>query len=243
MSELAVDIERIVREVLAEFDAAPSPAASLPRSAAPPPAPGASLKPVQPSDALVVNERVVTLAQVEGRASTTRRLVVPSGAVVTPAVHDELRRRGMVLEYGNAPADIPETACKLAIWSVSKRYDPAPLVAALTRNGVPVDVTLSECLVATTDALAGAIRRGETVGLILTRQPAVALCLANRHAGVRGVVGLDTPQVAADLAAVGGNVLAVDWATRTLFQMKQMVSELCRGAPRPCPDELKQRLA
>ncbi len=241
MSQASVDIERIVREVLADFGAAP--ASAVPSDAAERPAPAAARKSAPPADALVLADRVVTLAQLEGRPSGVRRVVVSEGAVVTPAVRDEVRRRGMTLEYAAAKRQAPGGACRLAVWNVSKRYDPAPLMTVLKREDIPADLQSSNCLIATTDALAAALRRGDTVGLVLTRQPATALCLANRHPGVRGIIGLDAPQTAADLAAVGGNLLAVDWAARTLFQVKQMISELLRGAPRACPDELKVRLA
>lgn len=249
MSQTAVDIERMVREVLAEMAAAPTAAARTDAAEAPAPAVTESF--TAPVDAFVLTARVVTMEQLGRRPPAMRRLVVPEGAVVTPAVRDELRRRGMTLEYGGAavPASggvaAPASAgtCRLAVWNVSKRYDPSPLITMLRREGIPVELETATCLVATTDALAAGVRRGDTVGLILTREPAVALCLANRHVGVRAAIGLDAPQAAADLAALGGNVLVIDWSRRTLFQIKQMTSELCRGAPRDCPEELKQRLA
>ncbi|MDZ7620552.1 MAG: hypothetical protein U1E05_26410 [Patescibacteria group bacterium] len=259
MSQTAMDIERVVREVLAEMAAAPTGLAQT--GAAQAPAPVATPAPVaaptvspkaqssavataKPSaDTLVLTDRLVTLAQLVGRTPATRRVLVPEGAVVTPAVRDELRRRGMTLEFGGAVLQSPADGCRLAVWNVSKRYDAAPLVTTLRREGVAVQLESATCLIATTDALAAVVRGGNTVGLILTRQPAVAQCLANRHAGMRAAIGLDGPQSAADLTALGGNVLVVDWAARTLFPIKQMVSELCRGAPRGCPEELKRRLA
>lgn len=240
MSRTEVDIERIIREVLADLGAAPADAVrSNPAESRPP---AADARSGVPDDALVLTGQVVTLAHLVATKPTVRRLVVPEGAVVTPAVRDELRRRGMTLEYDPAANPPAGGTCRLAVWNVSKRYDPSPLMAVLRREGVSADLKSSTCLVATTDALAAAIRRGGTVGLILSREPAVALCLANRHAGVRAVVGLEARQAAADLAAVGGNVLAVDWTTRALFQIKQMASGLCCGAPRACPEELKERL-
>ncbi len=237
MSHLGVDIERVVREVLAEFGAAPAIAV---RDDSPGAAGAAT--PALSDDTFVLADRVVTLAQLDGLAPAVRRLVVPAGAVVTPAVRDHLRRRRMALEYQGASEETAQGPCQLAVWNVSKRYDPSPLMAILRQETVPAHLHTSECLIATTDALAAEVARADTVGLILTRQPAVALCLANRHAGVRAVLGLDGPQVAAHLASVGGNVLAVDWSGPTLFQIKQMASELCRAAPRACPDVLKPRL-
>ena len=241
MSRTEVDIERIVREVLADLGAAPASAEQNNAGEALPPT--ADIRFDAPADVLVLTERVVTLAHLGSTKPTVRRLVVPEGAVITPAVRDELRRRGMTLEHGSEQQGMSADTCELSVWNVSKRYDPSPLMATLRREGVPAGVKSSTCLVATTDALAHTIRRSDTVALILTREPSAALCLANRHTGVRAVVGFDARQVAADLAAVGGNVLAIDWATHTLFQIKQMASELCRGAPRACPEDLKERLA
>ncbi|MDY0169971.1 MAG: hypothetical protein RBS80_25735 [Thermoguttaceae bacterium] len=241
MNRTEVDIERIIREVLADLGGAPAEAVcSNPAESRPA---AADTRSDAPDDAVVLTAQVVTLAHLGATKPAVRRLVVPAGAVVTPAVRDELRRRGATLEYGTVAKPSAGGTCRLAVWNVSKRYDPSPLMTMLRREGTPADLKSSTCLVATTDALAAVIRRGGTVGLILTREPAVALCLANRHAGVRAVVGREARQAAADLAAVGGNVLVVDRTSCTLFQIKQMASELCRGAPRACPEELKERLA
>ncbi len=47
---------------------------------------------------VVVQERVVALATIEGRLKDVRRVVVGRRAVVTPAVRDELKDRGIELE-------------------------------------------------------------------------------------------------------------------------------------------------
>ncbi|MGE3777471.1 MAG: hypothetical protein AB7F89_09825 [Pirellulaceae bacterium] len=50
-----------------------------------------------PAQELVLADRLVTLATVQGRLNGVRSLVVPGRAVVTPAVRDELRARGIHL--------------------------------------------------------------------------------------------------------------------------------------------------
>ncbi len=48
---------------------------------------------------LVVDARVVTLAAIERRLTNVRRVLVRRGAVVTPSVKDDLRKRHIRLEY------------------------------------------------------------------------------------------------------------------------------------------------
>jgi ribose 5-phosphate isomerase RpiB len=82
----------------------------------------------------------------------------------------------------------------------------------------------------------------DTLGAILTRHTAAALCLANRHPGVRAVLATDIPAAAAAVAAVGANLLVLDPTAGTFFQMKQILSDFCRGGVRDCPEVLKKRL-
>ena len=117
MATAATEIERLVREVLAELagnpainpplppgegrgeGAVPSTSSQIPTAASPRPEP----VPVCPDGELTVAARVVTMTELLGRLDGLRRVVVLPDAVVTPAVHDELRRRGMAL-VRSAPA-------------------------------------------------------------------------------------------------------------------------------------------
>ena len=70
MSKPPIDVERVVREVLAELGAVGESRAQECHN----------------TGDLVVNARVVTMAEVAGRLESARRLVVPRKAVVTPAM-------------------------------------------------------------------------------------------------------------------------------------------------------------
>ena len=92
MADLAMEIERIVREVLA---ALPSPLAAGPASAPVRAESGEEKKTDRTEDRseVVIRRRLISLADLPERMAGVRRLVVPSRAVVTPAVRDELQRR------------------------------------------------------------------------------------------------------------------------------------------------------
>ena len=54
-----------------------------------------------PRRELAIEERVVTLEKLRGRLENIDRLVVAKKAIVTPAVKDELKDRGIELSRGN----------------------------------------------------------------------------------------------------------------------------------------------
>ena len=220
MPEPSIDIDRIVREVLAEL--------------------GVGAKPS--SGELVVSCRVVTLSEVEGRLGGVRRLVVPSQAVVTPAVRDELHRRNVTLAYAAPAADHAVRPLKLVLVTAGQHFNPTPLVGALGNEGIEVDQRTCDCLIAATDQLAGEVAKPGTLGLLLTRHTAAGLCLLNRHAGVRAIPGTGARAVSAAAASVGANLLVVDPAAGSQFRLKQIVSEFCRGGTRECPQVFRERL-
>jgi hypothetical protein len=245
-------IELVVREVLAELAAArkcekPSPeiAPNLQISKSPNPTPVApsAPAPLPASNELAVAARVVTMAEVSGQLGSIRRLVVSKEAIVTPAVRDELIRRGIALGYADSSNGRAAPSVRAAIFSTGTDFDPAGLVAGLTREGLKVEYSTLDCLIASADQLAAELAKPDTLGVLLTRHTAAGLCLANRLRGVRAVTGAEAPAVAAAAAAIGANLLVADPNAGTFFQLKQMVAEFCRGGVRPCPEVFRARLA
>ena len=99
-----------------------------------------------------------------------------------------------------------------------------------------------DCLIATVDTLVVELAKERTLGLLLTRHTAAALCLANRVRGVRAIWGLDVAGVVRDAAAVGANLLVVDPAAAGVFRLKQLVAQFCRAGVQACPQVFSQRL-
>jgi len=190
---------------------------------------------------LVLSGKVITLEQIADRLGAIRRLVVSPRAVITPAVRDELLMRGIQV-VRRSEGDAQVAAAKLAFWVTGERFDAASLVAALEAEGVSVQCHRSECLIAATDAAAGAITAERTPAGILTRQPAVAVCLANRHPGVRAVWIPDPLRAETHIETTGANLLVLDPQELPMYQMKQLLAGLARAGLRACPEELKSRL-
>ena len=260
MNLQAIDIERVVREVLAEMAAAQTaraiktngaiPAESRKTSAAIPAQPVAQpqadkepKKVAALEGDLAIDSRVVTMGELTGRLANVRRLVVSRKAIVTPAVQDELLRKNIALAFSDAAASPATVAPRLALITMGIDFDPASLIAVLGRDGVQTEAAALDCLIASAERLAKELGKPNTLGLLLTRHTAAGLCLANRLRGVRAVTGGDVPSIATATAAVGANLLVVNPKASGFFQLKQMVMEFCRGGVRPCPEVFCQQLA
>lgn len=246
------DIDRIVREVLAELTPTPSlpslPASSPEKSEMPLPVPvqaPVAVAPTIQSDnrELILASRLVTMNEVAGRLAGVRRILVRPGTVITPAVKEEIGKRNIQVNFSAAATDVSGGSLKLVIIAARTKIDPQPLVAALQSAGIDVELHSSKCLFAAADQLAGEVKKRDTLGLMLTPHEAEALCLANRLPGVRAISGRAADQVAADATAVGANVLVINPKKIGSFEIRQMLGEFCRGGVRPCPEALRQRLS
>jgi hypothetical protein len=202
--------------------------------------------PAAPSDQeqngqLTIPDRVVTLATIQDRLHSMRQVVLQRGAVVTPAVRDELRRRRVAITYGCSAS--PDTSeCALLVGVAETNYRPESLVKVVesVAGGVKqIDAdTVSEAL----RLLVPPVASGQSLGLLFTGQPAAAMCLANRNAGVRAVLGVGRPCVAEAVDAIGANLLVVDPARRSHYEMKEIVQAFSRPGRRDCPPRFQKLL-
>ncbi len=234
------NIERIVREVLAQLKVASGSAAA---HAAPSDAPPSAHEgPIAQEGNVYVDARVVTLESIAGRLQGAKQLVVPPGARVTPAVRDELRRKGVALVCGSAAVGVQKHLLRVLLMTVRTQYDPAALVRTLVQAGSQVQTETSDCMIAATDKLAAAVASGRSLGLLVSRHTGAGLCLANRHAGVRAVLATGVSSTAAAVVAVGANLLVFDPTLGTAYEKIRIVRDFCLGGIRSCPEALKERL-
>ena len=242
MSQRTLDIERVVRQVLAELGLGPNGDVSTSRQAGG--GGGRSSEQSGGDRELVLSARVVTLTDVEGRLDGICRVAVPARAVVTPSARDELRQRNILLTFVSASGEKPATGneIKLAVVVAGSSFDPGLFREMFQDEAVHVTAKHGDCLIRATDELGERLARPDTLGLLATKHTAAGLCLANRRPGVRAVAGLNATTVAADVAAVGANLLVVDPGNTDPFQLKQMATQFCRGGPAVCPRVFSDRL-
>ena len=250
MAQNAADIERIVRDVLADLGLAPAAhepsvvdsasAVGLVEPAPEPAKPPSS--PPRPVGDVVVADRVVTLAGIGERLTSARRLVVPPRAVVTPAVRDELRRRNVTLVFEEKTKNVAAACRKVALTVLGSRIDPKSLAEELKRQGMPVEVQRFDCLIRANDDMARRLANTGTAGVILSNYGAVAMCLANRNQGVRAIMASDESRTATDAVSVGANLLVLEPRRMAPEAMRKIVIAFCQQGPGECPSELQDRL-
>ena len=251
MVQKAADIERIVRDVLADLGlAAASHAPSVIDSASaaglvePAPKPAKQpLPPPRPVGDVVVVDRVVTLAGIGERLASARRLVVPPRAVVTPAVRDELRRRNVTLVVEEGTAAATDVCGRVALTVLGSRIDPKPLADDLQRQGLTVEVQRFDCLIKANDDMSRRLATSGTAGVMLSNYGAVAMCLANRHQGVRAILASDESRTATDAVSVGANLLVLEPRRAAPEAIRKIVAGFCQQGPGECPKELLDRLS
>jgi hypothetical protein len=269
MTETAADIERIVREVLAQMGVARSECANeaarlidgknggkaevAPGSLLTPdpsPARGKGTKGPHPgplpegegSNEFIVTARVVTLASLPEKFNGVRKLVVSPCAILTPSVRDELQLRGVTVEHRKtAPACAPAGRVRLVVAASGTTLDPIALASVLEGQTAAAQTHRFDCLIAATDKLAAELATAGTLVVLVTPHTAAALCLANRLPGVRAVLGVEAEAVGADADAVGANLLVLSPAAG-FFRLKQMAGRFLEGGPRACPSVFGKRL-
>ena len=228
MTERAVDIEAVVREVMRRL------ATARPD--------GVAGDDADNNEELALTERVVSLAQVEGRLEGVRRVRARPGAVVTPAVRDLLARNKIRLTV----ADSSQTktnkgaAAELVVGLVETTFDPAALELAIAPG--QVEILARSGLGSVVEELASHVGKGGRWGMLFTPRCAAALCMANRFRGVRAVQAASVAEVVTGLAEVGANLLVVDPAGRSTFELKKIVGRFRSGGPRICPEPLRGSL-
>jgi hypothetical protein len=218
------DVERIVRQVLAELG-------SGRRSV--------STNGESPGE-LVLISKVVSLADVEGRLGGVSRVVVAPGAVFTPAARDLLRKHNVAI--ASAVAANTTRSQPLAFGVAKTNYQASPLVTALAAERVNLEQVPQSGLLQVVDELCERVVKQGQLGLLITGQTAAALCLANRNRGVRAALGASVQAVTDAVEAIAANLLVIDPGGISFFGVRRMTREFAKLGWKSCPMALRERL-
>lgn len=178
---------------------------------------------------LAIDDRVVTLNSVDGRLDGLRRLIVQRRAIVTPALRDELNKRGIELDRGGESGSMRrETTVSIVRCHQTK----APVVPGVE----DVTATSLEALVRlVSERVADPTRRV----IVLMGQTALALCALNRNKTVRAAPANSIDAVRAASRTIAANVLVVDPAHLGRVQIMGLVRALEGEEVRAIPEGLK----
>jgi hypothetical protein len=188
---------------------------------------------------LELADRTITMGLIAGRLDGVKEMLVPAGAVVTPSVRDELRRRQVVLRTaGKQAADAaPRAALVLGVTGGVDRAGAA--VAAVQAEGSAAERIDHDCVLEVVRQVTHAIVAQPRIGLVLTDRPAVALCLANRHTAIRAAWGVNAASVRDATSLIGANLLVVDPALHGVRELRAMIREF-RSGRHDCPEDYRR---
>lgn len=229
------DIEAIVREVCRRLqqlsDGGTADGAGPEKQASAKPA---ARQPTADAAQLPLSDRTITMGLLAGRLDGVKEVLVPAGAVVTPSVRDELRKRQIVLRRsGGQTADAAMRAG--LVLGVAGNADPTgTAVAAVQAEADVPDRIDDDCVLEVVRQVTQAIAAPARIGLVLTDRPAVALCLANRQASIRAAWGVSVASVREATELIGPNLLVLNPAQHSVSELRGMVREFLRGG-HDCP--------
>lgn len=220
-------VERIVRQVLAELRAAGSASPSQARGIT---SPGTS--------DLTLTTKVVTAAALEGRLTVGAQLVVPRGAVFTPAARDELKKYNVTV--ASAVGKSKSASKQRLQLAAHAKYNAAPLIAGLTADNLDVERAQSTDLPSMIAELAQ--RLLTTRALMIADEAAAAVCLANRKSGVRAALVCSATEIDRAAGSLSPNLLVIDPLGRSVFELRGLVRHWLRHPEPACPAALAQYL-
>lgn len=219
-------VEQIVRQVLAEL-----------RAAAPPKASGITSAETADST-LTLTTKVITAAALEGRLTAGAQLIVPRGAVFTPAARDELKKYNVTIA---SAVGTSKSAMKQRLQlAVRAKYDIAPLAAGLAADNLDIERAKGADLPAIIVELAPKL--STTRGLLITDEAAAAVALANRKAGVRAALVCNATEIERAASSLSPNLLVIDPLGRSVFELRGLVRHWLRHPEPACPAALAQYL-
>lgn len=179
----------------------------------------------EPRDELRLPERVVTLATLRDKLHNIQHVIVPAKAVVSPAVRDELKQRGIRLSFAEATAAAKPVISQRSLLAVNWASDYRTEI--LARLAASYDTTL-EYQSTSNDAQqiqnqAVRVSQQQALAVWFTSEPAKLLCLANRQANIWAVEGTSPEGLKQTLRSVTANVLVIDPRQKSQYLLNGLI--------------------
>lgn len=231
------EIEAIVRVVLQRLRggdlAANSTSASSKTSSARTAGPMSAAQSIQPSDAsatLWLDRSLVTLEDLRDSWSGLRKLQVPSRCVITPAVSDELRQRGVLLERllaTNAAPAANGDAGKLLV--LAPRANHGPIARQIASSGAQLLPIEQECSSTCLAAIRQHLAMGEQFCVWCTSRPFAAVRACSDAADVVAVQLPQLEDLSRAIEQAQPNVLVVDAVRWNAIALTQLIRQWSRS--------------
>jgi ribose 5-phosphate isomerase RpiB len=194
---------------------------------------------------LTLTEKVISAESLANRLNGVQRVVVSARAVVTPAARDILKEKNVTLVRSLQAATAAKLVPLVVASSAGKKtaaIDAADLVAQLRQRGIAVEELPSVNAAQAAANIAAAVSGGKKLGVLLTDQPAAALCIANRQRGVRAATAANRGELNDLVQNLGVNLLVVDTVRRSKAEIQRIIEAFVAAPAQSCPADWKQWL-
>ncbi len=222
-----VDIDRIVREVLRCL--------SLPTAVAGD-TPVANVATNGTGDERWLDGRLVTLSQLDGKLDGTKTVVVGRKAVVTPAVLDLLREKGIELVRRESTNLSPTPRGSLLVALCDNTFDTTSLLELSGQLGYTNETLKADRVQNAVEQLVAKLASPAALAVLITRRAAAAICLANRHHQLRAAWGVDVPSIQSAVATIAANVLVLDSTRNSLVESRNILRTFLSTPRELCPE-------
>lgn len=178
---------------------------------------------------VVLADLVITADLLAEKSAGRKQIAVTSKAIVTPSARDWLRQNKVELIRNAASETATGTkeSDRLVITHSSDQTIDRVLVdAARPVNGGWKRKSAESVDEAAKKAIGELRRESSRVIVVLTSEPEVAACLANRNEKVRAAVVADAAAVARVKSGLDGNVFVVDPTGRSFFEMRNLLRRI-----------------
>ncbi len=189
-------------------------------------APASAAAAVEPRFRL--SQDIITADLLAENAAGQNAVEVSSRAIVTPSAKDWLRHNKVELTRGTRTQ--ASSASKSSDWLVVVHS------AGETVEKVLEDASRSGSIGSDRESVANATSAAKAAGeavagggrgvVVISGEPEVVACLANRSESVRAAVVADAAAVARVKAGLNGNVFVVDPAGRSYFELRNLLRRI-----------------
>lgn len=193
------------------------------------------------SHALVLHQKLIALADVEGRVPQGSTVAVAARAIITPAARDYLRARQAHLMVAQATVKAGGSTAAGRTVTLAAAIDsstaaapralslelPDRLSGHLTKAGMRVERIAHVSLPGTVADLSSSVSLSGNLGVLITDETAAALCLANRHRGVRAATAAEVVELETAWKAIAVNLLILNPRGTSSWKLMQIAQRYC----------------
>jgi hypothetical protein len=169
---------------------------------------------------------VVTLALLAETAGTSKQVRIGPRAILTPSARDFLRDRGIeVLRESPVPAPSSATRWQIIVTCSTPHITEA--IEGLAQGGIACERKLTGTAAEAAGQGVGALCRGEAaLVVVLTSQPELVACLANRNDRVRAAAVATPAAIERVQRNLQPNFLSVDPTGTGVYQLKSLLKAI-----------------